>query len=124
MAWPQAPRQLGKPLPGPENEGVFRACSAGVSRSGWTLLLSPGSRAAQASRLGERLGVRTGGGFLSVKAAGSPLRSDSALVLAGPAFLPGAAGQPRPALHGASGAPRWIFTTTTEGAELSGLCAL
>lgn len=81
MAWPQAPRQLGKPLPGLEGGGV-QGCSAVV----------PGELCCTA-RLGERLaGCVPEGGSLSVKAAGSRLGSDSAVVLAGPVFPLGAAG--------------------------------
>lgn len=80
MAWPQAPRQLGKPLPGLEEGGV-QGCSAVV----------PGEPCCTA-----RLGEGSQGVYprvaLSVKAAGSRLGSDSAVVLAGPVFPLGAAG--------------------------------
>lgn len=105
LEWP-GPRPQGSwesPSQAP-GEGGFQGCSVGVSRSGWTLLLSPGSRAARPSRLGEDSGC------VYQKAAGSRLGSDSAVVLAGPAFPPGAAGQPRPALHGASGEPLGGFS--------------
>lgn len=78
--------------PGPRPQGSWESPSQAWRKGGFraALLLSRGSRAAQRG-WGKARRVCTRG-WLSVKAAGSRLGSDSAVVLAGPVFPLGAAG--------------------------------